>query len=222
MRLLFTLSLVAPALAARFAHIQLSGEKWCVQTKNESTEIGGELEYGECGNGPTQRWSYVNNQLQLFGERDRCLGIKDQKAILVACTPTNDKTVETSWTWDMANVSPICTSKSTQVRMQEPTYVQGDPKQSTRRAVKLTSHQTMMRMPPTRSRPGACPLSEDRNPLCSSSRGGSALLVSSRCAPARPERLEATTSAVMLLLRSRGESDKVKCGSPLSVRKRVQ
>lgn len=109
MRLVLALSFAVPALAARFTLLQLSGEQWCVQTKDHNTDIGAELEYGKCGFGPTQRWSYVESQLQLFGEKDRCLGIKNQKAVLASCIPTDDPTVETSWNWNTTVRGPICT-----------------------------------------------------------------------------------------------------------------
>lgn len=118
MRLLLALSLAGPALAARFTLLQLSGEQWCVQTKDGSTAPGAALEYGKCGFGPTQRWSYVENQLRLFGTDDRCLGIKDRngearRAVLASCIPTDDPTVETSWSWNTTVRAPICTCEWT-------------------------------------------------------------------------------------------------------------
>ncbi|EJT45544.1 hypothetical protein A1Q1_05990 [Trichosporon asahii var. asahii CBS 2479] len=115
MRLLLGLYLASPALGAAFTSLQLSGSDgpWCVQTKGDSTEIGTPLEYGKCGPAPTQRWSYVENQLRLSGEVDRCIGLKQgaeaPEAVLASCIPTDDPTVETSWTWDTTKRSQICT-----------------------------------------------------------------------------------------------------------------
>lgn len=117
MRLLLALSLASPALGAAFTFLQLSGEDgpWCVQTKDHDTDIGTPLEYGKCGFGPTQRWSYVESQLRLFGENDRCIGLKkgdnNPEAVLASCIPTDDPTVETSWNWNTTTRSPICTCK---------------------------------------------------------------------------------------------------------------
>lgn len=119
MRLLLGLSLASPSLGAAFTFLQLSGPDgpWCVQTKDDNTDIGTPFEYGKCDSGPTQRWSYVENQLRLFGEDDRCISLKKgdegQNAVLASCIPTDDPTVETSWTWNTAKRSSICTCKYT-------------------------------------------------------------------------------------------------------------